>query len=180
MYNNQAYLIAGLKSYKENFKPNGKPLLRSKNYKIASFDLNKVSTSENISLLTCNLCKGYPREPIKLCSCGHLFCFRCYYHQLKRLDDHVFGCSRHPSTCPQCNLVYGLFDIYMLSESDPTLFQKILSARVTCANGCGAVASPVDMQDHELWQCALRPVQCSNIDCEEILPAKEMDAHLDI
>lgn len=179
MGNCNDYEIANLDSYKQTYKRNGKPILRSRNWKTSTFSVENVNTSDNIDLLKCRLCKGIPREPVKLRHCGHLFCFRCVYQ--------LFECSRFcashhvcaPIFCPFCNERYSQPDILKLSEKDPELYKTFIGLKVTCANGCGKVADPVNMHHHEHYLCERRPVLCPFEECEQVLQASELDDHID-
>ncbi len=149
------------------------PIVRWIHYWKSSFLHANIIKCEHLETFKCSICQCYPRDPIKLTRCGHIFCRRCAF---SKLDDIIFFQSAH---CAICNVVYYYYQMPLLSDIDEKLFTQYNSALISCVHGCGKVASPSRIQKHEYWNCERREVMCPFTECPDIMKQSELAAHIE-
>ena len=147
------------------------PIIRWTDYWKSSFIPANIIKCEHLETFKCSICQCYPRDPIKVSGCGHIFCRRCAF---SRFTKDCF--STH---CAICKCSYHYWDIPLLKEADEKLYTQYNSALISCVHGCGKVASPSKIQRHEYWKCELREVVCAFKECRDIMKQSELAAHVE-
>ena len=159
-------------------KPNGKPILKCAEHTTDFFDKgydpdNAINPNRKF---VCTICLNIPRHPIELKQCGHVFCRACIAQvQLS------YNGEWRPShkLCPLCRTVFTEQHIISFENGSKTL-QKIFNELVlSCSFNCGRHMSIAVLNDHEMWICPQRPVQCPNNGCGAVLPDQQMGLNLD-
>ena len=158
----------------DRMKSTGKPMLISEeqNFEIG-FSSNLVISNPASKQFECTICKGLPRFPVELSTCGHIFCYECMSHLPWSNENN----SSLP--CPNCELSFHQTDAYGIELSSRALQNIYSSLDVRCPYQCGYVSSPKAMIDHETWKCTNRPVKCTSKGCDVILPDNQMESHFD-
>ncbi len=169
-------------TYDENratTKANGKPIIRSNDYGVGSFetgyDTVNVSGEPEKCHMVCTVCLGLPRYPIELRHCGHVFCFVC----ITRTLNYGSPITNSPGApCPCCKHTFLMSSIVEFKRSSRALQNIYNTFDVRCVYGCGRVCSPRAMLEHETWECTQRPVGCINDGCGVLLTDAQMEQHL--
>ncbi len=164
---------------KVSVKPNGKPILKCSEHINGFFDKGyEPDNAININRkFVCTICLNIPRHPIELKNCGHVYCRGCI-SQVKMTNNDEWSTAQ--KICPLCRTVFTEQHIINFDKGSKTL-QKIFNEIViSCSFTCGRHLSIYVLNDHEMWLCPRRPVQCPNNGCGIVLPDQEMEEHLDI
>ena len=160
--------------------PNGRPVLRNIHYGTERFEIgydlsNVIGDVQRVNM-QCSICLNFPRYPIELRRCGHVFCYLCV---LRNISANMPRSYTEGAPCPICKTDYFVSGIIPFGRSSQALLNLYNSFDVRCVYNCGNVSSPRMMHEHENWQCPLRPVACINHGCGAVLTDQQMMAHLD-
>ena len=158
-------------------KTNGFPILRSVDKECDSgFESNLVVGFHDNCPFICSICKGFPRYPIELSNCGHIFCYDCFSKIRSALDGNGQGISKK---CPNCRKIFSIYEIINFEMTSPALNNIYNSYEIRCLYKCGHISSPKAMIKHETMECKNRPVLCTSNRCHTILTDEQMQIHLD-
>ena len=136
----------------------------------SGYTINTVEGLTNYTCLLCCLCKKVPKQPFELDICGHIFCRSC----LIKLEEYGKFSTKQFGQCSMCDK-----EIYtstkLLSKKQPTALARIFhSLIIHCKHGCGYKSGPVELDEHEIFGCKLRPIKCPNFGCEVVMPAEKL------
>ena len=132
----------------------------------SGYSIDNVEGLSNYTYILCSLCKKVPRQPYELDICGHLFCRSCLLKL--EITNQQFG------QCSVCDKE-ALCSTKLLSKKQPTALGRIFhSLLIKCKHGCGYKSGPMELEEHELFGCDLRPIKCPNPGCEVVLPAQHL------
>ena len=158
-------------------KSNGLPILLSTDSECETgFDTSLIVGFNDKCPFICTICKGFPRYPNELIKCGHVFCYDCISQVSSTIDENG---HRIHKKCPNCRSVFKTHDIYPFELTSSALTNIYSSYEIHCPYLCGHVSSPKAMIEHETWTCKLRPVKCTSIACQMVLPDEQMETHLE-
>ena len=156
-------------------KPNGFPIQRSVDQECdTGWDTNYIVEFHDKCPFICSICKGFPRYPIELKQCGHIFCYFCIA-KVKRTNENGFPL---PKKCPNCRVYFSKYDIVTFAMTSAALNGIYSSYDIRCPYECGHISSPKAMIEHETMECKHRPVLCTSHGCHKVLPDDEMQQHL--
>ena len=157
-------------------KPNGFPILRSVDQECETgWDTNDVVEFQDKCPFVCSICRGFPRYPIELRECGHIFCYFCIA-KVKRSTNETG--IRLPKKCPNCRVYFTKYDIINFEMASAALRSIYSTYEIRCPYQCGYVSSPKAILKHETMDCKYRPVLCTSHGCHTVLPDEQMQQHL--
>ena len=128
----------------------------------------------------CPYCLGIPRDPIFL-QCGHLICLKCGRDAIR-----IKGTENHTSdngslvACPKCRAIYNSSSLAKLTKWDAWSSIVFNSINIDCTNGCGFVGSARKTEQHEVYECIKRKIECPHDMCNKVCTAEDMAVHYKI
>ena len=138
------------------------------------FDEEHIVGGLPCQAILCSCCFGVPRFPATLDTCGHLFCERCILEVLlKSPAAKVHRSGRRTAPCPICRAHYDrnqILTVYFFQKWSRNIFQQVV---VRCPQGCGFMGSPTAVDEHQVYTCPKRLINCPNKGCSfvgEALP----------
>ena len=143
----------------------------------SGFDETSMKSGFASNYFMCSICEGFPRRPITLKKCGHLFCELC----IKDHFDHnskvaaPFMTLRN-ATCPSCTTRFMLGDIKLFEEFDLWAQGVYKCTILNCPYGCGFTGNAFEVDKHQVYTCRRRKIACPNEGCGHVLPACDMEA----
>ncbi len=162
-------------------KPNGKPHLTCNDYLDAKPQLgwskDLIKGGANSCPFLCTVCRGLPKFPIEIKSCGDTFCFDCIRDLIRSATSGIG--YRATVSCPNCSCLFKPEDLEHFETRSRALYRVYTAIDVRCSYRCGFSSSTKSLIEHEMWKCPKRPVNCPN-GCFLTLPDSEMEAHIDI
>uniref|UniRef100_A0A3P9QGC0 PDZ domain containing RING finger 3b n=1 Tax=Poecilia reticulata TaxID=8081 RepID=A0A3P9QGC0_POERE len=112
----------------------------------------------------CNLCNRVLEDPLTT-PCGHVFCSGCVLPWVVQQSSCPVKCQR--ISAKELNHVLPLKNL-------------ILKLEIKCDNharGCDAVVTLQHLAEHA-ETCDFSPAKCGNRGCEEVVSARDLDAHM--
>uniref|UniRef100_A0A3B3VS56 RING-type domain-containing protein n=1 Tax=Poecilia latipinna TaxID=48699 RepID=A0A3B3VS56_9TELE len=112
----------------------------------------------------CNLCNKVLEDPLTT-PCGHVFCSGCVLPWVVQQSSCPVKCQR--ISAKELNHVLPLKNL-------------ILKLEIKCDNharGCDAVVTLQHLAEHA-ETCDFSPAKCGNRGCEEVVSARDLDAHM--
>ena len=109
----------------------------------------------------CAICQGYPRRPVSLDICGHLFCEPCIkrWYQIRASPHGLFGTVK-TAPCPVCREAFQIGEI-LTWELWQKWAQLVFNAKVVrCPFECGFQGTASDVDHHQVRECAKRKIDC--------------------
>ncbi len=162
-------------------KFNGQPYLKCNDYLDENSQLgwskDLIKAGADSCPFLCSVCRGLPKFPIEIKSCGDTFCFDCI-RDVIRTAASTTG-FRSIASCPNCACIFNSEDLEHFETRSRALYRIYTAIDVSCSYGCGYSSSTKWLPHHEMWKCPKRPVTCPN-GCLLTLPDKEMEAHFNI
>ena len=142
----------------------------------SGFDESCMRSGFASNYFMCSICEGFPRHPITLRKCGHLFCELCIKEQFDRNSKVAppFMTLRN-APCPSCTNRFMLGDIKLFEDFDLWAQGVYKATILNCPYGCGFSGNAFDVDHHQVYQCRRRKVQCPNEGCGHVLPACDME-----
>ena len=138
------------------------------------FSDNDVLFPVSSNQLICCICMSYPRHQVHL-PCGHTGCDFCIA-KLYRENANYYDVRNHQTAkCPNCANLFTPVDVVEFDQFDPWSIFFFNSIDVNCPQGCGAVGSAQEMDQHETLFCWLRPIKCPNLECDAVQPFYMME-----
>ena len=121
-------------------KSNGLPILISTDTECETgFDTSLIVGYNDKCPFICTICKGFPRYPNELITCGHVFCYDCISQIRSTIDDNG---HRIPKKCPNCRSLFKTRDITPFEMISSALTNIYSSYDIRCPYLCGHVSSP--------------------------------------
>ena len=132
------------------------------------------------NVFTCYICKGYPRRPVFIDNHTHLFCEACLMEHFKYGKDPKDGDPEaqfrvQMAACPICRVKFSFSEMCAFEHMDAFTKAVLKERQVRCPFGCSFVGNSFEVDEHQVYACPRRRLQCPNKDCEEILEAAEME-----
>ena len=162
-------------------KQTGQPILCTAQFGTSELESGyqpeKVINIDQHTHFICQICKGYPRYPVELRKCGHLYCRFCIFRVLRQHNLHSFTLA--DAGCPLCKEMFCSADVLDIKKTSVCLYNLYNSTDIRCTYGCTHICSPSAMLEHETWICRRRPVICPNSNCTYQTPDEDMDHHLE-
>ena len=151
--------------------------IRRVNSKKYCSELNQGFELENCTMdimgpLICCVCLCLPRYPVHPELCPHMMCMDC----MSKLPNDVTRLGTYKK-CPQCRQQFYADMAVPLERFDPILKRLYTLITVKCQYNCGESGGTVEMREHELTQCKLRPVLCRYKNCSEETQANNIKEH---
>ena len=138
------------------------------------FDEALLQNPEFADAFSCPIWIGIPRHPIYLSKCQHFFCECC-------IQNHFITSARIPTNsllksaeCPCCNKWFLKSEAIPFEEFNYAMKKVYHLVRLRCPNGCGFLADPLEMDDHQSYACGKRIVHCPNPGCEETMEHEKL------
>ena len=136
-----------------------------------------VSRGLKDDVFACCICKGLPRHPATLETCGHLFCEGCikrhYTFTKKPMLNYL---TVQESSCAKCRKPYRFADIATWEQVNLRSQFAYRTKEVTCPFGCGFTGSAPDTDDHQFYVSPLRTIQCPNNGCSLVDVAQRLES----
>ena len=127
-------------------------------------------------VFACCICKGLPRHPATLETCGHLFCEGCIKrHYMFTKKPMVNYLTVQESACPKCRKPYRFADIATWEQVHLWSQFAYNTKEVTCPFGCGFKGSAQVVDDHQFYICPQRMIQCPNNGCSMVDVAQRLE-----
>ena len=162
-------------------KQTGQPILCTSQFGTceleSGFAPEKVINIAQHAHFICHICKGFPRYPVELKKCGHIYCRFCIFRVLREQNLRCFAMVNAP--CPLCKGEFGSSDVLDIKKTSVCLYNLYNSTDIRCTYGCTRICSPSAMMEHETWVCRRRPVLCPHSNCTYQAPDEDMDQHLE-
>ena len=143
------------------------------------FDAELISGATDSNLWLCTICKGFPRSPVGLKECPHLFCDYCIstHHKKYTEPQHPGGIRKILAPCPACRTDFAIHQIQDFVEFQPWAQHMIKNVEVRCPNiTCGFKGNTFEVDAHQVYRCPMRLVECPNIGCGTVQPEYMMKA----
>jgi hypothetical protein len=117
-------------------------------------------------LWVCNICKRFPRRPVYLKGCNHVFCETCIRTAYETATaPKPAGEPAEVAKCPSCRDPYELEKVRYF-EQWPAILQRIWKEKeVRCPNSCGFKGDFSEVDEHEVYRCPRRLVHCPSDGC---------------
>lgn len=129
----------------------------------------------------CSICQGYPRRPVSLMKCGHLFCESCLkslFDTSSWLHPHAIDNFDRTTFCPMCKKEFSILEVYVFDAFQQWPKCLYLSITIQCPYECGFSGNAIQVDDHQVFHCKKRTVACPHLDCTVQLKAEEMEKHV--
>ena len=127
----------------------------------AGFDEKYIVGPLPCNSLICSCCFGIPRHPITLNTCGHMFCESCILINLEKSPGaRTHNNGRRSVPCPICRKRYSQENILLFKYFQfwaQNIYNQIV---VKCPHDCGFSGTPESVDDHQVYECAQRPICC--------------------
>ena len=126
----------------------------------------------------CQICKGLPRHPVYLQSCGHMFCEACvgkHYETWARPNPHFH--TIQTAACPACRNQYSLSDARPFEDMDKWVQRVIKERVVLCPFDCGFKGDIFEVDEHQMYACVRRRLRCPHEGCTHEAEAQFMQLH---
>ena len=139
------------------------------------FDEKYIVGTLPCNSLICSICFAVPRHPITLITCGHLFCEPCaltYLEKAPSARTHNYG--RRSVPCPLCRKRYSeenILPFKLFQYWAQNIYNQIV---VKCPEDCGFSGAPEAVDDHQVYECAKRPICCPFPGCNYVCEALHM------
>ena len=142
------------------------------------FDEKLLLNSEQADCYQCAICQGIPRHPVLLHPCMHFFCEACIERQAETGPPENF--HKFPFVvCAVCKKNSFIEQIIPLERSCPLIKKGYHLVKLNCPLGCGFIGDPLEMDEHETFDCELREVVCPSPGCGVKMTYKQMnDEHI--
>ena len=126
-------------------------------------------------MLICNICMGVPRFPTMLYACGHIFCEGCISNNLKKAPSKNNNPSAvRTAACPNCRTKYNRSAIVFFTQFQKlsqNLFKLIV---IKCPQDCGFKGTPAVVDEHQVYTCPKRPINCPFKGCNFVGEAHKL------
>ncbi len=142
------------------------------------FDQGLIDNWDIAVAFQCSICLSIPRHPIYLDQCGHWFCEICIekHYQINKAMNYD---GEYVAKCPLCqnDNCYKLFNTTCFEAFSIPLQRLYRAIRVKCPYGCEKTGHPLEMDQHQTFECKKRMVACPNPQCtvEDIFERLETD-----
>ena len=144
------------------------------------FEEKFLVNQEFAECYTCPICQEIPRHPVLLRQCRHFFCEACIEQQNKIAikDGNVHMGHLICAVCKTKNYTSQTMpfeDFYTVVKKGYHL------VKIRCPLGCNFIGDPLEMDDHESFECELREVVCPSPGCGVKMSYKRMqDEHIQV
>lgn len=133
-----------------------------------------VSQLANPDQIQCGVCTGIEHHP----DCNNTYCEYCIKNDfhIRAANYSKRGDSQQYTKCPlpQCRSMYHIAEFCKYSKRNDdkrSPFQLLLC----CPNECDDNTSSIYVTKHQRFVCALRTIECSNVDCTVIGQENEIE-----
>ena len=140
------------------------------------FPLKYVLSQDVKTELICAVCGDLPRMPVEVKNCGHFFCKSCILANIRLRSKKGSRISKHLAPCPNCRAPYDCNSIIPFTEFQATLQRLYKNILIKCPD-CQFQGDPFRLDEHQIYECPTRKIQCPNYLCSVVEPAKEMEQH---
>ena len=132
------------------------------------------------SVWECSVCEGFPRRPAYIDACPHLFCEACLMEVFKECKEpkDADPRSRHTvqlAPCPNCRRLFSIHQMCPFEHMDQFTQAVIKERQVKCPFHCGFQGNSFEVDEHQVYVCPRRLLQCPNKDCDVIVEAEIME-----
>ena len=139
---------------------------------------NQIISNNIDKLYTCQICKGLPRYPILPPNCPHMLCANCVLLEFQiNGKPSIMRIERRKIDCPICREPYTFIDIIPFTKFQPVLQCLIKNIDITCIYKCGYRGHFKDIDDHESYNCKMRPIECPHYFCTYSGPFCDVATH---
>lgn len=128
----------------------------------------------------CSICQGFPRHPVSLMKCGHLFCECCLkglFDTSSWLHPHALDGYERTAFCPMCKMEFTTFDVFIFEAMQQWSKSLFLSITIQCPYECGFNGNAKQVDEHQVFRCPKRIVACPHLDCPARIKSEEMEKH---
>jgi len=156
--------------------------LRSSEVTSPEFESGFPTDQDSAAL--CPICFGVPRYPLETPDCGHFICAGCLQRHIELNGQPQGGpLQTRVFRCPYCATAHASFTLadfipYDNFSSGTKLMWR--SIQVSCRKKCGYVGDIIQVDEHEVYQCLKRQVQCTNFGCLECVEFQQLQTHLSV
>ena len=142
------------------------------------FDDRWVVGGLNESVWICGICQGLPRRPTILDGCGHLFCEPCVKkHFRARAQTLQPYLTVQIAPCPMCMKSFRLGEVLTFDLWQRWSQMLYKTKQVKCPFECGFQGSPFEVDDHQVYECSRRRIQCPLEGCNRVDVASVIEEH---
>ena len=139
---------------------------------------NQIISTNIDKLYNCQICKGIPRYPILPPNCPHMLCANCSLIEFQiNGRPSIMRIERRQIHCPICREPYAFIDIIPFSKFLPILQCLIKNIDISCIYKCGYRGHFKEIDDHESYNCPLRPIECPHYFCTYSGPFQDVATH---
>ena len=139
------------------------------------FDENLLVGALPCDMLICSCCMGVPRFPSMLSGCGHIFCEGCISNTLQKAPGHHHNRSGfRTAPCPNCRTQFDRTNILFFSDFQKLSQNMFAQIVVRCPQECGFNGTPAVVDDHQVYTCPKRPINCPFKGCNLVGEAQMM------
>ena len=108
----------------------------------------------------CTVCGGYPRHPATLYKCGHMFCEPCIKQWFKQEGRRQAARMPRKAPCPNCRRSFVAGQILSWDQWQAWAQLAFNAKEVMCPWGCGFKGTACEVDDHQLYHCKHRTLNC--------------------
>ena len=126
----------------------------------------------------CTICLGYPRRPVTLDICGHLFCEPCIsaWFKTRATQRSMWGVLK-TAPCPLCRTSFQAGEV-LTWELWQKWAQLTYNAQVVrCPFQCGFQGTAAEVDYHQVRECSKRKIDCPVNGCRVRGPAEYIEKH---
>ncbi len=139
---------------------------------------NQIITTNIDKLYTCHICKGLPRYPILPPNCPHMLCASCALIEFQiNGRPSIMRIERRKIDCPICRDPFAFIDIVPFSKFHPVLQCLIKNIDISCIYKCGYRGHFKEIDDHESYNCKMRPIECPHYYCTYSGQFQDVETH---
>lgn len=124
----------------------------------------------------CSICHGLPRHPVSLDKCGHMFCELCIKEHFRtQARQHSLFSGIKGAPCPNCKGEYTMMNVVGLDRFQSWPHMLFNAITVKCPYTCGFSGTAYMTDEHQVYTCPKRPIDCPNVGCAFQGPAKDVE-----
>ena len=110
----------------------------------------------------CTICKGFPRRPVTLDACGHLFCEPCLkmWFETRARPHTTWMAATMTAPCPLCRTHFQKGEILTWDIWQKWAQLSYNAQVVRCPFLCGFEGTASRVDEHQVRECSKRKIDC--------------------